>query len=240
LEKHRLLHAESQDGGIQISGTFATNDNNGEIDRYQVRIVLRHDYPSSMPDVWEIGGRIPRTADRHVYPSTGQSCVMIPDQRWELWPAGSTLMQFVDGPVRSYFIGQSLVEQGEKWPSGEWEHGIFGVADYYAELLRSPSLDATLKLLAAIGEPAIRGHIDCPCHSGKRMWHCHQERIRDVRKRMGSRQALDARQRLIAGYEQHAATVISMYPRAASLLTRHEVFELARACIKAALGGRPS
>jgi len=234
LAKYHLLHAEPHNGEIQVSGTFTISDGSDEIERYQIRILLRHDYPLSMPEVWEIGGRIPKTAERHVQPITGQACVMLPDQRWELWPVGRNLLHFVEGPIHSYFIGQALVERGEKWPAGEWAHDAFGVADYYAQLLKSPSLDATLNLLAAIGAPAIKGYIDCPCLSGKRLWHCHQGRVRDIRQRMGSAQALDARQRLLRDCERLAANVVAVYPDAVTLRTRHAVFELARAGLNAA------
>ena len=46
-----------------------------------------------------------------------------------------SIRSFLSGPVRKFFIGQSLVEQGKPWAFGERDHGIKGLYQAYGELI---------------------------------------------------------------------------------------------------------
>lgn len=186
LARYPLLRAELNGHDIKIVGTFTISEGGQESDRFLVEIVLDADYPASLPMVWETGGRIPRTLDRHVYPHSGQACTLLPLQRWELWPSGASLLNYVDGPMRNYFISQALVENGDPWPFGEWGHGLEGVDQYYLGLLNIPAAAAIVPMLTAIADEDWKGHRDCPCGSRKRTRHCHGEHLRAIRMRMGT------------------------------------------------------
>jgi hypothetical protein len=169
-----------EDGVVSVRGSFPIMFEGQEFDRYVIEMKLLQDYPKSLPVVWEIGGRIPRTADFHVNPADGTACILLPDERWRIWPSGSTLLQFLDGPVRNFFLSQSLVRLGESWPFGQWDHGAKGIREYYSELLKTDDVRVIIGFLEMLTRKKIKGHWPCPCRRGTRVRECHREFINDL------------------------------------------------------------
>jgi hypothetical protein len=165
---------------VTVRGTFPIVHEGKVLDRYAIEIELPKDYPRSLPIVRETGGRIPHASDFHVNPVDGTCCVVLPDERWRVWPVGSTLLSYLSGPVRNFFLGQSLVQLGEVWPFGQWEHGADGIREYYAELLGTSDLRVIVKYLECLCAKKIKGHWPCPCGNGKRLRDCHLELVRDL------------------------------------------------------------
>jgi hypothetical protein len=176
---------------VEIAGTFPINDDDGVVDRFSVRITLRRDYPDSLPIVQETDGRIPHHIDRHMLTS-GEACVLLPEDRWRSWPRGSSLLSFISGPLRNFFIGQALVERGEPWPFGEWRHGLCGMQDYYREVFGTDDLAKARAYLMCLAAKKAKGHWDCPCESGKRLRDCHMGLVRDLREKMPRSEAIKA------------------------------------------------
>ena len=56
------------------------------------------------------------------YP-TGEACPIVPEE-WLVGPGRDSIAKFLNGPVRNFFIGQILVENGHPWPFGERQHGV--------------------------------------------------------------------------------------------------------------------
>lgn len=150
------------------------------LDRYQVSIELPPDYPESLPIVREVGGRIPWKPEFHVN-ADGVACVLLPDDRWRCFPEGAPFAQFLDGPVRDFFLGQSLVALGEDWPFGQWRHGAEGVYEYYRWLLQTDDADTVLRHLRVLAKLGLKGHWECPCGSGEKIRRCCRARIADLR-----------------------------------------------------------
>lgn len=182
--EHPELHFTVQNDQITIRGSISIKDGDSELDRFLIEIVLPNDYPASLPIVREVGGRIPKTLDRHVILSTGDACVLLPEERWRLWPRGSSLLAFIDGPLCNYFMGQSLVEHGEPWPFGEWAHGFQGVLDYYKATFGTDEAPKIRKYLDYLAAKKVKGHWDCPCESGKRLRECHMAFVTDLRTKI--------------------------------------------------------
>ena len=116
--KYPTLHAFIVDGQCRIRGTFAAV----EPDRYALDIALPGNYPHAMPSVWETGGRIPREIDRHVLVESSL-CLGTPLALWIQLGGDYRMERVIDGPLRSFLIGNSLVEEGEPWPYGHRPHG---------------------------------------------------------------------------------------------------------------------
>lgn len=178
------LHFTVRGEQIWVSGSLPVRDEQSVIDRFAIEITLLDDYPNSLPVVREVGGRIPHVLGRHVIPNSGDACILLPDDRWRSWPRGSSLGAFISGPVRNYFIGQALVERGESWPFGEWNHGFQGMRDYYREVFSTDDPPKVRKYLEYIAAKKIRGHWDCPCGSGERLRDCHMDSILALRSKM--------------------------------------------------------
>lgn len=172
------------DGKAAVCGTFPVLSTEGQVlDRYRISIELPADYPKSLPIVREVDGRIPWKADYHVNPD-GAACVLLPDDRWRCFPEGAPFVQFLDGPVHDFFLGQSLVALGEDWLFGQWSHGAKGVYEYYQWLLEIDNARAIIRYLDVLAKLNFKGHWDCPCGSGEKIRRCCRIKIADLRSKI--------------------------------------------------------
>jgi hypothetical protein len=185
------LHFRIASEIVLVRGTFPVRFEGQVLDRYSVEVALGRDHPKSLPVVREVGGRIPWVADRHVN-TNGTACVLLPDERWKVWPDGSTILEFLNGPLRNFFLGQGLVEQGKPWPFGQWGHGVNGIREYYGELLRTNDVQVIRGYLECVAAKKIKGHWPCPCGSGKRLRDCHVETVRDLQQKIARRDAVNS------------------------------------------------
>jgi hypothetical protein len=174
---------------VRVSGTFAVLSDGQVLDRYTVEFQLARDHPKSPPIVREVGGRIPRHEDRHINPRDGTACVLLPDERWRVWPPGSSLLSFLTGPVHTFFLAQSLVDLGQPWPFEQLKHGAKGVFQYYSELLKTADFRVISTFLEYLAAKKIKGHWPCPCRNGKLLRHCHLNLVIDLREKICRRDA---------------------------------------------------
>jgi hypothetical protein len=71
--EYKWLHLHLDQGTVRIRGTIPVPE-----DRYRIEILFLNDYPLTLPQVRETGGRIPHISDRHVNPRTEQhACVFL-------------------------------------------------------------------------------------------------------------------------------------------------------------------
>jgi len=115
--------------------------------------------------------------------------VLLPDERWRLWPVGSPLLKYLTGPLHSFFLAQTMVEAGQPWPFGQWAHGAKGVFQFYRELLKTSDLRVMTTYLDYLAAKKVKGHWPCPCGSGKRLRDCHSEQIKDLRAKISRKDA---------------------------------------------------
>jgi len=177
------LHVYPEAKRIIVKGTFPIVSNGRVLDRYSVEIEIPPDYPRSWPIVREVGGRIPRTSDCHINPD-GSACLFLPDEASIKLPKDLSFRNFLDGPVRNFFIGQSLVELNQPWPSGERPHGAAGILEFYRELLGTQDLAIVRKYLEYLGKKEIKGHWPCPCGSGRKLRKCHRAQVYALREKI--------------------------------------------------------
>jgi hypothetical protein len=192
------LHFEIEDDIVYVRGRFAITFEQQILDHYLIELQLPRDHPKSLPVVREVGGRIPRHIDRHIIAADGTACVLLPDERWRLWPPGAPLITFLTGPLHSFLLAQSMVEAGEPWPFGEWAHGLKGVFQYYRDLLKTAELHVIITYLEYITAKKMKRHWPCPCKNGKRLCDCHLGLVIDLRKKILRRDALKSLEALKA------------------------------------------
>jgi hypothetical protein len=84
---------------VFVRGIFPVMFEGQELDRYSVELQLARNHPAGLPIVRETDGRIPRDIDRHILAADGTACVLLPDERWRLWPVGSPLLKYLTGPL---------------------------------------------------------------------------------------------------------------------------------------------
>lgn len=176
------LHVFVEDDVVRIRGTFPVRHAGEDLDAYRLEIDFPADYPEELPVVREKGGRIPWTADRHVY-TNGNACVLLPEDCWWSFPPGRPFGEYLRGPLHNYFLGQSVFEQTGQWPFGEHHHGWFGAAEFYQDKFGTQDATVVVEGLKLIAEGKVRGHWPCPCGSSKTIRACHPGII-EVAKKM--------------------------------------------------------
>lgn len=189
------LHLFTEDNVVWVRGTFPVKHEDDDLDHYALEIRFPEEYPDFLPVVREVGGRIPWTADAH-NPEKG-ACLFLPEEKSEVFPEGSSFLDFLRGPIHNFFLGQSLVALGDRWPFGEHEHGVTAIAAFYQNLFDTKDVQVVGRLLVALAKDQIRGHLDCPCGSGKRVRHCHLTILLNAKKKVSPRMATESIQRWI-------------------------------------------
>ena len=181
-----------------ISGYFPLFDGDRVYDRYKIEIELPAESPHGLPVVKEISERIPRIVDRHMEPD-GKACVFLPDAFWFDYPDGTTLLDFLNGPLQSFFACQSLIDLGvsNPWMSGEWKHGSDGILDFYESLLGTRDPRIICGYLDMLKQDIVQGHWLCPCGSKEKLRKCHRGLIDDLRLRIPKSVAAKSVERLL-------------------------------------------
>jgi len=169
---------------VYVRGSFAVMFEGQVLDRYSVELQLARNHPAELPVVRETGNRIPRHIDRHLLAADGTACVLLPDERWRLWPVGSPLLKYLTGPLHSFFLAQTMVEEGQPWPFGQWAHGSRGVFQFYRELLKTSDLRVMTTYLDYLAAKKVKGHWPCPCRNGKKLRDCHFDQVKDLREKI--------------------------------------------------------
>jgi hypothetical protein len=144
-----------------------------------------------VPIVYEIGGRIPRIMDRHVYPDKGNCCLFLLDETFRYYKESDTIVDFLKGPVESYFLSQSYFESkpGE-WIFGQRSHGVYGILEFYSEILNTKNVYLIGSFLSYLIKDEVKGHWQCFCGSQILMRKCHFNILIEYRNKIDKKAAL--------------------------------------------------
>jgi hypothetical protein len=183
------LSAVLKGSKILVRGNFLLLENGavahpaGPITEFEIKMEVDTRYPNREPRVFEVAGRIPWSADRHVNVS-GSCCITV----WENWLASAkdrSFSAYINGPLREYFFGQYWFEQKGEWPFGERAHGGKGLEEAYAEALGIPNRKRDLHYhLRLLSKEWPKGHWRCPCGNGKRLRNCHRQKLWALHERI--------------------------------------------------------
>jgi len=151
-------------------------------DAYELRIEVP-DYPEQLPRVFEIGGRIPRDIDEHVF-DTGHLCLGSELRLRLKIGAKLNLVHFADQCIVPYLYSTSRRQTEGRFVLGELAHGNQGLFDDYQDIFgvtNQAEVLAALRILAT--KPSSAGRHPCPCGCGKRLAQCQfRDRIDQIRK----------------------------------------------------------
>jgi hypothetical protein len=193
-KKYPDLRVIVQGDLVFLIGSFPILHDGIELDRFQIMVQIAGNFPESIPIVRETGGRVPNSPDWHTY-DKGALCVMVPEE-WLANPESGSIMAFLDGPVRNYFLGHTLAESGLQRPMGERSHGSRGLLEAYGEMVGSAEPISIRKYLAFLSKDRVKGHWDCPCGSGNKLRKCHMNHFLNLQKKISSKIARMALKRL--------------------------------------------
>jgi len=181
VDRHQPELAVSRTGSLFVlEGLFVVSGPDGPFDFYQVQVRTTAGFPEEEPTVFEEGGRIPRIADRHVSPEGGNCCLGVWEE-WLLTTPDHRFEAFLNGLMHDYFVSQTYFDVNGDWPFGEKSHGIPGLLESYADILGiAPDAEIIAHYLRLLSRPQIKGHVTCPCGSGKRLRKCHGNDLRGL------------------------------------------------------------
>ncbi|MDI6716715.1 MAG: hypothetical protein QME63_07210 [Actinomycetota bacterium] len=223
-EKYPTLFYSVRDSKVYLSGILNINHiyaNEHITDAYEIEIEFPDDYPSSLPKVWELGGRKENTLkkrglssilDLHYF-SDGSACLCYERAVRRYFPEGSNIEIFLRRLVEPFFYGQSYFQRHGKWPFGEYGHMYEGqgLIQFYSDELNTDDLNIIfncIKLLAK--DEQVKGHWLCPCRSSESLRKCHPElfkRLYDLRKIVSSDDAKLDLTHLAKAYKEYQVRV---------------------------------
>lgn len=169
---------------VILEGLFVVSGPSGPFDSYQIKAGVTGSFPADEPLVFEEGGRIPRIADRHVFPDHGNCCLGVWEE-WLLTGPDHRFEAFLTGPMHDFFVSQTYYEVHGEWPFGERSHGRLGVLEAYSDLLGvAPDARIISEYLHLLSRQKIKGHALCPCGSGKRLRQCHSNDLQGLSRKI--------------------------------------------------------
>jgi hypothetical protein len=165
-----------------IEGDWKVSFNGELIQTYQIKITFPKDYPRQIPLVYELSEKIPKHADRHLNGPDWNACLFVADERWEIWPMGSSFQKFLEVPIYNFFLLQAYYEEfGEAPPSlGERKHREEGIIEYYYEKFKVKRPDEAGRLILATRYTTKRTE-RCPCGKNESFGTCHYEIVKQFR-----------------------------------------------------------
>lgn len=185
VEAHQPeLSISAVDDLVVLEGKVIVSGPEGPFDSYDVRIGIPADFPWEEPVTFEVGNRIPRIADRHVFEEYGNCCLGVWEE-WLLRSSDHSASSFLCGPLHDYFLSQSWFEARGEWPLGDRSHGRLGVLEAYCDLMGiERNMDAAREYLRQLARDQTKGHVTCPCGSGLRLRNCHRDKLEALRTRI--------------------------------------------------------
>ncbi|GEM_PF-1103677 len=172
LKQYSGLNLIVEGNEVSLKGQWSLEQDGIVLQTYDILISIPEDYPVCVPIVYETGGKIPRKMDRHINPSSGDACLFVEDERWEIWPIGASFKEFLDVPLRNFFIYQAYFEVMGHFPQGERSHGIIGKIEYFLEKFNLDSEDTVLNILMTAESPSTQNLL-CPCGKSRKLKYCH-------------------------------------------------------------------
>lgn len=179
-ENLSTLHFVMENDVVLIRGALHLPELN---DFYSIEIEILPDYPKSVPLVREIGGRIPRNGERHIWTS-GDCCLFVEEENFRYYPEGTTIKDFIQKVVTGHFINQKHFELTGKWLNGDRSHGLKGKLEFYKEELGTKNLRIIFSFIQNLAKDTIRDYQICFCGSMKKLGNCHFRFLREYRKKI--------------------------------------------------------
>ncbi len=164
---------------VVIKGTYELVLGGIIVERLHVLIVIPDFFPREIPALYEVGGRFPKTAKRHFFLST-KACLFVEEERFKYWQSNS-IKDFINGPVRNFFVSQVHYEKTGEWPFGDRSHDEEGLMEFYREYFDIHNYRVLLRFLEYFAAGKIKGSHKCPCESGRSIKGCkHGQGILDL------------------------------------------------------------
>jgi hypothetical protein len=186
LNRFKNLHqVTTENGKIFLRGNLDVVDKDSQYwESYEVEIHHTEGFPFKFPDVYEIGGKIPRIADWHIYEDTLTCCLTVPPLEIIKCLHGITLDSFIESEVLPYFFNQTHRRVEGYYVNGEYSHGYLGILEFFdTELKTRGAVRDIVSLLFKIADSRKPGRAD-DCFCGRKIKYrkCHRSAYETLSK----------------------------------------------------------
>lgn len=185
LVQQPLLMKAEIDGGLKFIGKYKIcNQLENDIfeDYFSLEIFIPNGFPEDIPIVKNTDGRIRANNYKgHVY-ANGQLCLEIDTAIATFLQKDSSLLAFLTKYLDTYLCGFLFYRKYKYLPFGEHKHGVEGLLEFYCRLFETTDIKVAYSLLVCLCMGNLKGHIQCPCQSGKRYRNCHKDKINALRE----------------------------------------------------------
>lgn len=180
--KHPELFFTVEDDVAYLSGTFILTQEGRVVDRYEIEVRFPDDFPDDVPVVYEVGGRIPRGSSHWHVEGDGKCCLFVEEEFWREHPDGYTLLEFLDGPVKTFFVNNTHQERTGEPCFETRRHHQQGLFDFYKELLQTNDSREVFRYVDVLRRERLSASQRCPCGSGRKLKDCHQDWVEELRE----------------------------------------------------------
>ena len=178
-QKYQNLCVSLSENGYILTGKIILNAEYNKIplyDEYYLEIFIPYKFPNEMPYVKDIGGNIPKSIN-HFY-DNGALCLGANCEIIDFITKNSSVTEFIDVFVINFLYIASYFDRYASFPYGERSHGVKGIEEAYLDRYNCQNRELLMKLLLYVsGIIQFRGHLLCPCESGKKFRACHGKKV---------------------------------------------------------------
>jgi hypothetical protein len=181
LKKYQSLRI-NEDFSV-ISGTLDIIDNNGKLwDNYQIEIHINSDFPNRFPTLFEVGGKIPKTVNWHIYGNSGSCCLTVPQKEIVACRKGITLIKYVDEWVIPYLANQTHRFLTGSYANGEYAHNkLIATLEFYQDLFKTKDVRQVLqRMYWIVNNPKPNRTAFCFCGNKIKFRKCHREAYESI------------------------------------------------------------
>lgn len=173
--QYRQLKIKERNGEKYLWGTIDVHDVDGNlIQSFFIEIHCGDKFPYGFPQLYEIGGYIPRSIDWHKY-SDDLCCVTVDPIEIIICKNGITLCSFIENHVIPYLANQYYRKEFGAYKA-EYAHGSVGLFQAYCDIMKTSDTSLWKRyILCALGAYKVNlsRNANCFCDSGKKYKHCH-------------------------------------------------------------------
>lgn len=175
----RMAIQPSKNSSIVLKGIFdfsaQMEGENEIIDSYKLEIGVPFSFPNNIPQVTELGQKIPRRGEYHVNPAPDNTlCLGSPIRLLLLIIKEPTLVGFVKNCLIPYLYAVSKkLREGGELVFGGLRHGTPGVLDDYKKLFGFKSNWQVIQILKLLSnERRFANKLACPCGCRRKLKNC--------------------------------------------------------------------
>lgn len=150
------------------------------LESYEINVFIPKNYPYGFPLLQETSCRFEHIADRHIS-TDGFCCVCSLQEADIVSQRGISIKNFFSKYVVPYFANQLYFQSEKHWANGDYEHGDYGIFQFYRELLKVGKLEDAISILSILHSKKLNRNDNCFCGKGKKIKHCHFEEYKKIK-----------------------------------------------------------